>query len=367
MKLYTLDPNSSERFGFKEKKSYIESFASTETAGLGKTAGLVIHDESDFHEKFKINLGHTLATVADSPMRKLVSVSTIDETKSDSDFQLLHKAARDGKNDFYPMFFGVFARPDRDEAWLEARKRENESTPWVVGKNFPRTEGEALSPIATQSCFNEETLDALWYNVIEDPKVDRGCVYTLYPKRVGTYYAAGADVGEGVGGDWSSLDIIGKKGLNSEVVAKIYTNTLGTAEFAYEIYRLCEKYDFPGLCIDNIGVGRAVADKLVELGYPNLYYSGKGQSRKVGWSLSTLSKRGLVTKLIEAINDGSLTTRFKPQVKELREYQWVKGYPEPTGKTHGDTVISLMLANEMLKDAGPTRKPSMYVGGRKIF
>jgi len=37
------------------------------------------------------------------------------------------------------------------------------------------------------------------------------------------------------------------------------------------------------------------------------------------------------------------------------------------GKTHGDTVISLMIANQMLKKAGIKQEASMYLGGKRIF
>ena len=50
MKVYKVEPDNSTQFGFKEMRSVITAYPSTETAGIGETAGLVIHDESDFHE-----------------------------------------------------------------------------------------------------------------------------------------------------------------------------------------------------------------------------------------------------------------------------------------------------------------------------
>ena len=55
----------------------------------------------------------------------------------------------------------------------------------------------------------------------------------------------------------------------------------------------------------------------------------------------------------DVVNDGSLITRFKPQIQELMEYQYINLKPTPTGSTHGDTVISLMLANQALKNIRP--------------
>ena len=129
--------------------------------------------------------------------------------------------------------------------------------------------------------------------------------------------------------------------------------------------------------VDNIGVGRAVVDTLVKLGRPNLY-SAEAENKKergikitgaekVGWTLTKPNKRELLVKLVERINNGSLITRFKPMIKELMEYQMVSGYPEPTGKTHGDTIISLMLAGAVLDRATGLFKPSLFVRGKRMF
>ena len=377
MKIYTLEPNSTERFGFKEMGSEITAFPSTETAGIGKTAGRVIHDESDFHEYYEVNLSHTRATVADSPQRKLVSVSTVDKTKPDSYFKNHWKDARDDKNGFKALFYGYDVRPNRDEVFYQAMVRENEATPWVVEANYPRTADEALSPQSATSCFKKERMDKLWDSTENPSETRQGFIYIFSEPRVGIRYVAGVDVGEGVGLDYSSLTILGKDGLNSEVVAQIYTNKLATDLFAYEIDKLCAEYYDPLLAVENNSIGVAVLNKLSELGRRNMFSSEVTRKtnvgskltgiEKLGWTTGEKNKQTGIVELVESINDGSLDTRFKPQVKEMMEYQWVNGKPVPTGATHGDTVISLMLAHQMLKRVKTTAKASMYVAGRKVF
>lgn len=374
---YEIGANSTEQFGFKGMRSLVTALPSTEKAGIGETSGWVIHDEADFHDYFEINLGHTLSTVSDSPTRKLTIVTTLDSSKPDSIVREMFKAAQAGLNDFHPIFYNRYARPDRNEAWFEGIQRELEATPWLIKQNYPLTVEEALSPQSAQSCFKKEVLDNLWDNVIEPIETRQGFIHILHPPRVGTQYVGGVDVGEGVGLDYSCLTIVGKYGLQAEVVAVIYSNKVGTAEFAYDVAQLCNEYRNPLvnvdnkeyqnllLNVDNIGIGRAVIDKLLELGYTNLFYGDK-ERKKAGWSLTRPNKRELVVKLVESINDGSLITRFKPQIKELMEYQWVRDYPEPTGKTHGDTVISLMLANQMLPNVGIKREMHAYIKGRRI-
>ncbi len=364
LQIYTIEPDSGEQFGFKENKSVISAFPTTKDAGIGETAGTVIHDESDFHEFYEVNLGHTTATVADSDYRQLFSVSTVDKTKPDSYFKTHWKEAEAGRNGFKALFYGYDVRPNRDEVFYQQKVRENQNTPWIVEANYPRTIKEALSPMSAQSCFKADALEKLWDNRMENPTVKQNYIYILCKPSVGTQYIAGIDVGEGVGLDYSCLTIAGKRGLITEVAAVIYTNTLGTDSFAFDSDKLCREYFNPLLILDNIGIGRAVADKLVQLGYPNLYYM---REDKVGYALNRPNKRELAVKLVEKINDESLITRYPPQIKELMEYQWINGYPEPTGKTHGDTVIPLMFISEFLDEIGIVQEASMFVGGRQIW
>ena len=373
MRVYTVYPLSETQFGFKEMRSVITAYPSTETSGVGETAGLVIHDESDFHEFFKVNLGHTRATVADSPERQLITVSTVDKTLPGSYFKEHWKASNNGEidrlipgigsNGFKALFYPYDVRPGRDEKWYQAIERENKDEPWKTKGNYPRTIREALEPLAAVSCFKADVLTRLWEESGYG-EVREGFIHILQPPVVGVQYAAGIDVGEGVGLDYSALTIIGKKGLSAEVVAVIYSNQVGTDSFAFECNKLCREYHSPLLVVDNIGIGRAVIDKLVELGYPKLY---KMNENKHGWALTRPNKRELVVKTVERVNNGTLVTRFKPQVKEMMEYQWVNGYPEPMGKTHGDLVISLMLAGAVLDKIGAVVEASMYIKGRRVW
>ena len=377
MKRYTISPDSGEKFGFKELDSYIESYPSTEKAGMGKTAGLVIHDESDFHTLYEVNLGNSMPPIMDSPDRQLFTVSTIDQNHSDSYFMQQWRDADAGKNGFKALFYPYNVRPNRDDKFYNAIVRANENTPHIVRRNYPRSIEEALSPISATSCFNEGRLNKMWENVCEPIETRQGFICIFSEPRVGLSYGAGADVGEGVGLDYDCLTIVGKDGLHSEVAAIIYTNTLATDLFAYETDKLCREYFNCELGVENNGLGLAVINKLVELGYPNLFSSETERKRKagrdingtekMGWTSSGPSKHTAMVELIETVNNGGISSKFKAQVNEMMEMQWVKNKPEPTGATHGDTVISLMLANQMMKQAGTVRNLGMYVGGQKVF
>jgi hypothetical protein len=355
---FTRYPDSTEAFGLKEMRSQIRALTSTKTSSIGENLSRGIHDEADFHEYFEDNFAHT-----DPATRKgqLIVVSTADKTKPDSFFKNLYKNARAGKNDFKPFFFGALSRPDRDMEWYEREKEiwKAQNLLWMFEQNYPLTEEEALSPISAQSYFNRDILNTLWQNACSPEETRQGFIYIYQPWKPGYLYGAGVDVAEGVGLDYSVLTIIGKYGLSAEVVALIYSNTLSTDLFSYYISQLCGEYKNPLLFVENAGLGESVISRLLESKYPKLYYTGKeaGKEGKAGWTSSRNRKLNALNVLSNDVNDGSLITRFKPQVQEMMEYQVVDGYPQPTGATHGDTVISFMLADLAVKEVKPSVKP----------
>lgn len=360
LQIYTPLPDSTEAFGFKEKHSQILAFPSTKDAAIGLTGYRVFHDEWDFHPFAKENFSHTKATI--DAGNKLCGVSTVDKSRPDSFFKSTYKGARAGQNGFTPLFFPYDSRPGRDEVWLEEERRRAESMgmEWMVDANYPRAEEEALSPLSAQSVFDKDALNQLW-ETSSEPETKEGFIHIFQKPRVGVRYVAGVDVGEGVGLDHSVLSIIGRYGGQSDVAAIIYSNKIPTDIFAFEVDKLCREYRNPLLGVENNSLGVAVINKLLELNTPNVFYSDKGK-KKPGWTTSSSSKQLAIVELVENINNGSLITRFKPQIQELMEYQWVDGKPEPTGSTHGDTVISLAIANQMLKRMGQPASITIFDG-----
>ena len=98
---------------FPGKHSRIHTLPSTEFAGVGETASLVIWDENEFHPNAPENWAHLKPTI-DAGARGVV-VSTANPTKLDSHFKVLWREARAGNNNFYPIFFPWHVVPNRNE------------------------------------------------------------------------------------------------------------------------------------------------------------------------------------------------------------------------------------------------------------
>lgn len=366
-KVRRVGPDNTESFGFLEYGSRIRAYPATKDAGVGQTGSIVIHDEADFHPYFKQNFDHSKATI-DAGGQDIV-VSTPNKEAPGSFFVDLYQNAVKGMNGFTPLFFGYDSRPYRTEEWYD-RERQYAVNDGRLGEfegNYPRTEDEALSPLSAFSAFNSDVVQKLWYNALEPVEVNKGYIHIFSTPKVGWDYAIGADVGEGVGGDYSACVVIGKYGGHKEVVALIYTNTLPTDSFAQEISFLGEEYFNCIVGVENNSIGNATLNKLDELNYKKIYYTQQTNTRKRGWTTGETNKRLAIAELIQEVNNGSLITSFKPMIQEIAECQVDKGKYIFSGKTHGDTVMALAIANQMIKDVRKVRKASFYVAGRKIF
>ena len=178
----------------------------------------------------------------------------------------------------------------------------------------------------------------------------------MQPFVAGWRYVAGADVASGHGADFSVLSIIGQKGLDSKVVRVIRSKDLTTYEFAQEIYRACEDYNFPLLAVERNAMGVSVVDDLVRMRYPRLYFKDENAMKKGKPGVDTGQNARMqgpseegekwIWKLAEAVNGGTLKTTFAPQVAELQDFYWIDGKAQARG--HDDTVMSLAIANLLL-------------------
>ena len=208
LQLETLQAGA-EQISFKSKHSRIHTLPSTEYAGVGETASLVIWDENEFHPNDKENWAHLKPTI-DAGAHGIV-VSTADPTTIDSHFKILWREARAGNNNFYPMFIPWNAVPNRNEEWLERVKRDYYME-WQFKADYPETEEEALSPITGRTVFDAAALQQMQQNAVEPAEIRQGVTHIFRRPEIGIQYMAGVDMAEGRGGDSYVLGIEGRRG-----------------------------------------------------------------------------------------------------------------------------------------------------------
>ena len=350
--------DSATMLGIQEMKSKIVALPSTEGAGRGEAGTLVIADEWDYHEFAESNYGAMKPTI--DAGGQFVAVTTINKEEPDNFTKRMIMSAQDGKNNFKLLFYDWRARPGRDDAWYEQICREFEISEWQREQEYPNSLEEAMSPLSAKSVFDKVVLTRLFNEAVQPVEVRADCVYILHKPMVGVHYVAAGDVGEGVGLDYSVLTILGRRGMSSEVCAIIHSNTIKTDMFAYQIDKLCREYFTPMLAVENNSIGVAVINKLVDLRYPRLYGEKKD---KLGWHTGP-NRTTVLDELSVALSDGSVITRYKPQVMEMMRMQWKDGRPDAPKGQHDDLIFSLAIANQMLR-VSPVRgriKPIRLAG-----
>ncbi len=345
---------SKTEISFPSMGSKIVAEASTEKAGVGKTCSLVVIDEWDFHDYPEADWATAEPTA--SAGGQIIGVSTIRKNFPDSIFKQKYKQAKQGLNNFHHIFLPWSIRPGRDENWYETeRKNFIEDKNHHFEENYPTTEEEALSPISGRTFFDSKVLQSLLDSATE-PMETRNNITHVYTKFIPQMaYACGADISQGIGQDYQSFWILGKRGMTIEDVALIHCNDITPPTFAFYCYELAKEYNFPLLVAEVNNPGFEYIRNLLDLNYPKLYEEKKG---KVGWTTNENNRERALHELGGAIANGTLVIRYKPAILEMFDFQHVEGRDNKVkirsvGR-HDDLVMSLAIAYQMIKDLRPS-------------
>ena len=342
LQLETLQAGA-EQISFKSTHSRIHTLPSTEYAGVGETASLVIWDENEFHPNDKENWAHLKPTI-DAGAHGIV-VSTADPTSIDSHFKILWREARAGNNNFYPIFIPWDAVPNRDKEWLERVKRDY-YLEWQFKADYPFTEEDALSPILGRAVFDAATLQKLEREALKEEEIRQGVIHIFHRPKVGTQYIAGADMAEGRGGDYSVLWLEGKDGLSRELVAVIHSNHVLPDTFSYMSYELLKEYYSPRVIGGADAFGTRFLEDLVVHGYDRgkIYCSDK-KREKLGYIESGKTRDKDLIEMERALR-GGVKIHYIPAIKEFFAFQISEnGRMEVASGSHDDLVMAACKAN----------------------
>jgi len=192
---------------------------------------------------------------------------------------------------------------------------------------------------------------------ISEPKyrtwIDRNLHIWKNSDSAGSYLIS-ADVARGDGKDYSVFHVIDLK--NMEQVAE-YQGKIDLDNFAKLLFDTGRDYNNCMLVVENNNVGYAVLTKLIDMRYPNLYYSTKGSHEFVdglthnqyssntipGFSTSMKTRPLIVAKLEEYIRNKSIIINSQRCVNELDTFIWVNGRPEAQKGYNDDLVMSLAI------------------------
>jgi len=166
-------------------------------------------------------------------------------------------------------------------------------------------------------------------------------------------YLLTADVARGDGADNSVFHVI--KLTTMEIVAE-YQGKPNLDMYARILFDAGVEYGNCLLVVENNGIGISILEKLINLGYPNLYYSlkstheyveaiqGETMDRAIaGFTTSTRTRPLVVAKLEEFIRNKILTTYSTRIYHEFKTFIWHNGKPQAMRSYNDDLVMSLAI------------------------
>lgn len=176
---------------FPETGGAIQVFPATQVAGTGETFQLVIFDEASFHRYLEDNWGQVQPTISAGGQALVVSTAN-PKLGPTGPFYEMWQAAEAGTSTLTPVFTPWYARPGRDEAWLERQRALHMGDPASFDAQYPATAAAAFVGRSglVYPQFDRER------HVIPDPVPWERCLYRF----------AGYDLG---GGDPTAVIMLG--------------------------------------------------------------------------------------------------------------------------------------------------------------
>ena len=171
----------------------------------------------------------------------------------------------------------------------------------------------------------------------------------------GHQYLLGADVSRGDSADFSTMVIFDVDSGHQvmEYQGKVAPDVLGEMINEWGL-----KYDAMVVVDVTGGMGQATIIKLLDLKYPNIYYSDPKNNKIVKERMYKYRKQGelipgfiistnrtlVVEALSLAIRDGAIAIRSTRLISELKTFIYNKGRPDHAPNKHDDIIMACAMA-----------------------
>lgn len=323
--------------------SSIKSIATSEDAGRSEALSLLIIDEAAWIRNFKelwTGLYPTLSTGG-----RAIVLST--PNGMGGQYYDLYDGAEKKKNIFNPIKLLWDVHPERDQEWFD-----NE-TANMTQKQIAQ---ELLCDFVSSgdTYIQVELMDKLRMqleNPIDMWGPDRAIWVWKYaiPDH---QYVISADISRGDSTDFSTFHIIDT--TISEQVAE-FKGKIPPDKFGELLAEAGRKYNNAMLCPEQNTFGWATSQKLIDIGYKNLYYRnskdrydaayGTGVSAsKIGFSTQGGTKEKSLTKMEEWIRNDQIRLRSTRLFDEFRTFVDVNGKLRAMKGKNDDLVMALAIA-----------------------
>ena len=325
--------------------SRIKATSTSPDAGRGEALSLLIVDEAAHVEGMDdlwTGLYSTLSTGG-----SCIALSTPNGVGN-----WFHKnciEAQEKVNNFYITELPWDVHPDRDQEWFNSETR-----------NMSRRQ-VAQELLCSFNMSGETVIDGEDLNHYEDlttePRYKTGFDrnYHIWEEfNPENTYVLTADVARGDGNDYSAFHVFD---VTNVVQVAEYKGKADLDQFASIIDSAGKEYGSCMVVVENNNIGFAALQKLIEMEYPNLFWSTKGSNDYVepymaetmsnavpGFTTSHKSRPLLIAKMEEYVRNKSVTLNSSRLINEMKTFIWNNGRPEAMKSYNDDLIMSFAIA-----------------------
>jgi hypothetical protein len=324
--------------------SKIHGVPTSKDAGRSQALSLLILDEAAHVEDMDDLWTGLLPTI--STGGRCIALSTPNGVGNW--FHKTYVDSESGQNNFKPTKLPWHLHPEYTQEWFDNMTRN-------MSKRQIAQEFECNFNASGETVMHADDIGKI-KKIVSEPKhrtwIDRNYHIWKEYQHDGSYLLT-ADVARGDGKDYSVFHVLDIK--NMEQVAE-YQGKTDLDNFARLLFDSGKEYGNCMIVVENNNVGFAVLTKLIEMHYPNVYYSQKGSqdfidsmnaqysSNSVPGFTTTMKTRPLiVAKLEEFIRNKSIKINSQRLANELDTFVWVNGRPEAQKGYNDDLVMSMAI------------------------
>tara|TARA_R110000824_G_scaffold135955_5_gene299435 strand:- start:907 stop:2481 length:1575 start_codon:yes stop_codon:yes gene_type:complete len=321
--------------------SQIKASSTSGDAGRSEALSLLVIDEAahvEGLEELWTGLYPTLSTGG-----RCIALSTPNGVGNW--FHETYTKAESGENDFNLTMLPWDVHPDRDQEWFKKETRN-------MSKRQIAQELECNFNMSGETVFSPDQIQYI-KQMCEDPRHRTGFDRNLWIwreyEKAGKYFIS-ADVARGDGKDFSVFHVF--RVDTNEIVAE-YKGKPTPDIFAEVLISAGKEYGNALLVVENNTVGFSVLEKLVNRGYPSIYYSKKGSHEYVegyigeymtsaipGFSTTQKTRPLIIAKMEEFVRNKLIKIYSRRTVSEMEQFIWKSGRPQASRKSNDDLIMA---------------------------
>ena len=314
--------------------SRIVSAATSGSSIRGMSVNLLYLDEFAFVEDAATFYTSTYPVIASGSNTKVIITSTANGIGNM--YHKIWEGAVQGVNEYRPFRVDWWDVPGRDQEWktqtinnTSALQFDQEFGNTFFGTGDTLIDGQTLLKLRAKNPI--QVFEGGDLKVYEEPEKDH-------------FYVATVDVAKGVGGDYSTFNIIDTTTRPFKQVAVYRNNRISPILFPNIIAKTCKAYNDAYVVVENNDQGTVVCNGLYyELEYENLHVESLIKSTGLGITMNRKVKRLGCSGFKDILENNRLDIVDENTILEISTFVAKGQSYEASDGNHDDLVMNLVM------------------------